>query len=378
MQRALRLAIRGCGWVSPNPLVGAVLVRGGQVIGEGYHHGPGLPHAEIEAIRAATRAGRRLRGSTLYVTLEPCCTHGRTPPCTEAIVSSGIQRVVVAAVDPNPLHHGRGLRLLRRKGIAVEVGVLRQPATRLNEAFNHWIVHRRPFVVLKSAMSLDGKIATVAGESKWITGPPARAHAMALRQASDAILVGINTVLADDPRLTVRVEPGCGFRRPKSSLWRLVLDSCGRTPPGAQMIVGEIPGRTTVVVTRRAPASRVKRLASRVQVWKAPITDGRVCLEWVIARLGEAGVTQLLVEGGAEVHASFLRQGLVNRVAFYYAPKILGGRTATRSVGGQGFPSPEQSVRLSGLEWSRVGADLFLSGLVDSQKTEWPAGGDVR
>lgn len=365
MQRALRLAIRGCGWVSPNPLVGAVLVRGGRVIGEGYHHGPGLPHAEIEAIRAASRAGRRSRGSTLYVTLEPCCTHGRTPPCTEAIVSAGIQRVVVAAVDPNPRHRGRGLRLLRQRGVAVEVGLLRRSALRMNEAFNHWIVHRRPFVVLKAAMSVDGKIATVTGESKWITGAQARAHAMGLRQASDAILVGVNTVLADDPRLTVRTEPGCGFRRPKSSLWRLVLDSRGRTPLNSQIVAGGIPGRTTVVVTHRAPASRVKRLASRVEVWEAPAVQGRVNLEWVVARLGEAGVTQLLVEGGGEVHASFLRQRLVNRVAFYYAPKILGGRTAPRAVGGLGFASLQEGVQLSGLEWTRVGADLFLSGLVE-------------
>ena len=218
-QLALRLARRGYGATSPNPMVGAVLVKGGKIIGRGWHRRAGLPHAEIEALRDAQKRGHNPRGATLYVTLEPCCTHGRTPPCTDAIIAAGIKQVVVGATDPNPKHAGKGFKILRRAGIEVLWGVrpragalntanarrteIADECAKLNEAFNHWIVHRTPFVTVKAAMTLDGKIATASGESKWITGEKARAHGMKLRQGSDAILVGINTILADDPSLTV-------------------------------------------------------------------------------------------------------------------------------------------------------------------------------
>src|SRR5712664_1862480 len=208
MRLALRLARRGCGTTSPNPMVGAVLVKRGKIIGQGWHHRAGGLHAEIEAFRDAQARGNDPKGSTLYVTLEPCSTHGRTPPCTDAIKAAGIKQVVVAATDPNPAHAVRGFRLLKRAGIQVVHGILADEATRMNEAFNHWIVHRTPFITVKAAMTLDGKIATAAGESKWITGPKARARGMQLRQEADAILVGINTVLADDPGLTARRIPG--------------------------------------------------------------------------------------------------------------------------------------------------------------------------
>lgn len=207
MRRALALARRGYGTTSPNPMVGAVLVKGGRIIGQGWHHCAGEPHAEIEALRNAERRRNSPEGATLYVTLEPCCTHGRTPPCTAAIKAAGIKRVVVAAKDPNPQHAGRGFLILRRAGIEVEHGVLAEEATKLNEALNHWIVQRTPFVTVKAAMTLDGKIATASGESKWITGEEARAEGMRLRAGADAILVGVNTVLADDPSLTVRETP---------------------------------------------------------------------------------------------------------------------------------------------------------------------------
>src|SRR5882724_1283885 len=212
MRLALRLARRGCGATSPNPMVGAVLVKRGKIIGQGWHRRAGGPHAEIEAFRDAQARGNDPKGSTLYVTLEPCSTHGRTPPCTDAIKAARIKKVVVAASDPNPAHAGRAFRLLKRTGIKVVHGILADKAARLNEAFNHWIIHRTPFVTVKAAMTLDGKIATAAGESKWITGPTARAHGMRLRQESDAILVGINTVLVDDPGLTARKIPGSSFK----------------------------------------------------------------------------------------------------------------------------------------------------------------------
>ena len=206
MQLALRLARRGYGATSPNPMVGAVLVKGGKIIGHGWHRRAGQPHAEIEALRDAQKHGHSPRGATLYVTLEPCCTHGRTPPCTDAIISAGIKKVVIGATDPNPQHAGKGFKILRRSGIEVVHGILGNACTKLNEAFNHWIVHGTPFVTVKAAMTLDGKIATAGGESKWITGEKARAHGVKLRQGSDAILVGINTILADDPSLTARSQ----------------------------------------------------------------------------------------------------------------------------------------------------------------------------
>ena len=364
MRRALELARRAYGHVSPNPLVGAVLVKAGRVIGEGYHHRAGLPHAEIEAIRAAEKAGHRTKGATLYVTLEPCCSHGRTPPCTNAILASGVARVVVAAIDPNPRHRGRGLKLLRRRGVRVESGVLQPEATQMNEAFNHWVVKREPFVVVKSAMTLDGKIATASGESRWITGPAARAKGMWLRQGADAILVGIRTVIADDPSLTIRREQGCGFRRPKSPLKRVVLDSLARTPLTAKLVRDSHAADTIVVVAESAPRRRVRALSERVTVWQAPSADGRIDLSWLLAQLGQGGITQLLVEGGGEVNAAFLQARRVQRVAFFYAPKILGGRDAKRAVAGTGFPSLDEAPRLSVLQWERIGADLFLTGLV--------------
>src|SRR5438094_5149552 len=220
MRLALRLARRGYGRTSPNPMVGAVLVRNEKIIGRGWHRRAGEPHAEIEAIRDVERRGGSARGATLYVTLEPCSTHGRTPACTEAIRTAGIRRVVAATTDANPKHAGRGFQILRRAGIEVVTGVLAEESDRLNEAFNHWIVHRTPFVTVKPAMTLDGKIATAAGESKWITGEKARGQAMKLRHGADAILAGVNTVLADDPSLTAR-SPRSVIRNP--NLRRIVL-----------------------------------------------------------------------------------------------------------------------------------------------------------
>ncbi len=360
MRRALQLARRGLGRTSPNPMVGAVLVRGGKIIGEGWHRRAGEAHAEVEALRDAARRGERVRGATLHVTLEPCCTHGRTPPCTEAILAAGIRRVVVAATDPNPLHAGKGLEILRKAGVTIATGALATEATRLNEVFNHWIVRRTPFVTMKAAMTLDGKIATASGDSKWITGERSRALAMQLRFASDAILVGINTVLADDPSLTAR-SPNGRVRKP---LRRVVLDAFARTPPDAAIVSDEFAALTTVVVSRAAPASRAKALARRAKVLVAPARHGRINLSWLLKRLGSEGVTSVLVEGGGAVNAAFLEAGLAQRVAFFYAPKILGGRDARRGVAGDGARRLTDLIELRDVEWRRVGADLMLSARV--------------
>lgn len=363
MQLALRLARRGYGATSPNPMVGAVLVKGDRIIGRGWHHRAGDAHAEIEALHDAQKRGHTVKGATLYVTLEPCCTHGRTPPCSETIRAAGIKRVVAGAVDPNPQHRGRAFKILHRAGIAAVHGVKAEECERLNEAFNHWIVRRTPFVIVKAGMTLDGKIATASGESRWITGEKARAYGMKLRRGADAILVGINTVLSDDPSLTVRKQ-GTGARGHK--LRRIVLDARARTPLEAKVLSDECAALTTIVVSKLAPKWRVAALAKRVRVLAAPSARGKISLRWLLNKLGAEDVTSLLVEGGGEVNASFLLDGLAQRVTFFYAPKILGGRGSHGAVAGEGARSLAESLILTDLEWRRLGPDWLLSARVEA------------
>ncbi len=373
MRLALRLARRGYGTTSPNPMVGAVLVKGGKVIGRGWHRCAGGPHAEIEALRDAQKRGHNPRGATFYVTLEPCCTHGRTPPCTKAIIAAGIKRVVAGAIDPNPKHVGKGFKILKRAGIEVIHGILADEFAKLNEAFNHWIVHRTPFVTVKAAMTLDGKIATASGESKWITGEKARAYGMQLRQGADAILVGINTILADNPSLTARSQKSEVRSQNKNQrLRRIVLDSLGRTPLNARVVSDEFAALTTIVVSNRASKKRAAALKKRVNVLVAPLAESKIKnekskidLAWLLKKLGAENVTSLLVEGGGEVNASFLLGGFAHRIAFFYAPKILGGRDATKAVGGEGVVRLEDAIKLRQAEWRRLGEDLLLTAGVE-------------
>lgn len=363
MRRALKLAAKGFGNTSPNPCVGAVVARDGVQLGAGFHRRAGGPHAEIAAFADARKRGNKVFGGTLFVTLEPCSTTGRTPPCTRAIVEAGIKRVVVAAVDPNPLHAGRGLKILRRRGIEVESGVLSEAAAKLNEAFNHWIVARTPFVVAKAAMTLDGKIATATGESKWITGSRAGKVAMRLRRESDAILVGVNTVQADDPALTVRsarADVSGGI-----PLLRIVLDTHGRTPLDAKVVTDEYAEHTIIVVSRDAPAKRIAALEKQVTVWRVGARQGRISLRPLMKRLGNKNVTRLLVEGGGEVNGSFFDAGLVNRIAFFYAPKILGGSNARSGVAGTGVVRLADVPEVLDAKWRQLDEDLFLTGLID-------------
>jgi diaminohydroxyphosphoribosylaminopyrimidine deaminase/5-amino-6-(5-phosphoribosylamino)uracil reductase len=373
MRLALRLARKARGATSPNPMVGAVLVKGGQIIGRGWHHRAGTPHAEIEALGDAQRKGHSPRGATLYVTLEPCCTHGRTPPCTDAILAAGVRKVIVGATDPNPRHRGRAFRILKRAGLGIEADVLADACTSLNEAFNHWIIHRTPFVTIKAAMTLDGKIATAAGESKWITGPEARAYGMSLRAGADAVLVGINTVLADDPSLTFRASRKTAIPAKNYRLRRIVLDAQARTPLTARVADDEYAALTTVVVSRLAPARRVAVLGRRVRVLVAPVathargdapSSAQLDLRWLLRQLGSEGVAQLLVEGGGEVNASFLLGRLAHRIAFFYAPKILGGRDARKAVAGEGATALNETLDLTDLRWRQLGPDLLLTARV--------------
>jgi diaminohydroxyphosphoribosylaminopyrimidine deaminase/5-amino-6-(5-phosphoribosylamino)uracil reductase len=367
MRLALRLARKGYGQTSPNPMVGAVLVKGGKIIGRGWHRRAGLPHAEIEALRDAQKRGHNPRGAALYVTLEPCCTHGRTPPCTEAIIAAGIKRVIVGATDPNPKHAGKGFQILKRAGIKVVRGILADDCARLNEAFNHWIVHRTPFVTVKSAMTLDGKIATASGESKWITGEKARMFGMNLRAGSDAILVGVNTILADNPGLTARNIQHPTFNIQHQKLRRIILDPMARTPLNSKVVRDEFTHLTTIVVSKAAPKSRMATLAKRVNILVAPAKSKiknqkfQINLRWLLKKLGSENITSLLVEGGGETNASFLLGGFTQRVAFFYAPKILGGRDSRKSVAGDGIKNLADAIQLRNLEWKKIGEDLLMT-----------------
>ena len=302
----------------------------------------------------------------MYVTLEPCSTHGRTPPCTEAIIAAGVKRIVVAATDPNPKHAGKGFAILKRAGVRVERcdEKISAEAERLNEAFNHWIVHRTPFVMVKAAMTLDGKIATASGESKWITSDQSREEGMKLRQGADAVLVGVNTILADDPGLTFRSK----FKVQSSKLRRrVVLDSLARTPVRSRVMSDGFAAQTIVVVSDRAPEKRVAALARRVKVLVAPGSGSQIDLFWLLKMLGAQEITSLLVEGGGEVNASFLLGGFAQRVALFYAPKILGGRDSRKAVTGEGVGSLGEIINLREVEWRKVGVDLLLTGRVVGQ-----------
>jgi diaminohydroxyphosphoribosylaminopyrimidine deaminase/5-amino-6-(5-phosphoribosylamino)uracil reductase len=314
----------------------------------------------VNALVSAKRKGFDTAGATLYVTLEPCSTFGRTPPCTNAIIEHQIARVVVGATDPNPKHAGKAFRLLRARGIRVEHGLLASACERLNEAFNHWIVHRRPFVVLKSAMSLDGKIATNSGQSKWITGEKARVFGMRLRLGADAILCGINTVLRDDPSLTLR-----GKVPAHKTLRRIILDPQARTPLTAK-VVSDQAAPTTIVVASGADKERVQELQRRVNVVVCPVSRDRRTfkLDALFQTLGGENVTSLLVEGGGETHAAFLSQKLVNRIYFFYAPTVITGRDAPKAIAGDHTLNNGAGYRVSSPEWHSLGRDLLLTGLV--------------
>ncbi len=361
MKEALELAARP-GWrTHPNPMVGAVVVKRKRVIGRGYHRRAGGPHAEVLALR---EAGEGARGATLYVTLEPCCHHGRTPPCTDAVLSAGVSRVVAAMRDPNPEVAGGGIRTLRKGKVRVQVGLLGDKARRLNEAFCRRVRDGRPWVILKSAVSLDGKIATVTGDSRWITSAESRAHAHQLRDRVDAIVVGIGTVLADDPRLTARPKGGKG-RDPM----RVILDGRLRIPLNAKALNRRSAASIIMAATRQADARRVRALRKRgAEVWILPSRDGRVSLKRVLSELAKREITTLLVEGGGRVAGSFVREGYVDRVAFYVAPLLVGGEDAPGPLRGKGAATLAGAWGLREVTVTPLGPDLLIEGYVQSKK----------
>ena len=363
MQRALRLAARGRGRTSPNPMVGAVIVSKGRIVGQGYHHRAGEPHAEVLALR---KAGTRARGGTLYVTLEPCChTRKRTPPCVPALVEAGLRRIVVAMLDPNPHVKGRGVARLRRAGIDIAVGCCREESEQLNEAYIHWIKTGRPFLTLKAAMTLDGKIATAAGESRWITGASARLAVHRLRSQVDAVMVGIGTVLHDDPQLTAR-PPGSRVRQPL----RVILDSRLRIPLNAKVLSRKGGGEVMIVTTRHAAKPRIEnlqRLGATVVI--VPAEHGRVSLNACLTELGKRGITSVLLEGGSEMNASALSAGLIHRLQLYVALTVLGGQDAKGVFGGTSPASLTDAMPLKDVQVKRVGKDVFIEAMVASRSS---------
>jgi diaminohydroxyphosphoribosylaminopyrimidine deaminase/5-amino-6-(5-phosphoribosylamino)uracil reductase len=363
MQMALRLAARGAGWVSPNPMVGAVVVREGRVVGRGWHRHYGGAHAEVEALR---RARTQARGATLYVTLEPCNHHGLTPPCTEAVLKAEIERVIIATLDPNPRVTGGGAARLKEAGVRVDIGLLEVEARRLNEAWFKWVETGLPFVIAKAACSLDGRVAMPTGESRWLTGEASRAFGHRLRHACDAILVGIGTVLADNPQLTTRLAGRRGREgegpRAKDPI-RIVLDSRLRLPLNACLLHLDSLAPTWIATTEGAPKDKISALEDLgAEVLLLPEENGRVALKPLLRLLGERKVQSLLVEGGPQVLGSFFDQQLVDKFYFFFAPKILGSKDAYPAVAGKGAAYLKDAPTGKNLTIRRLGPDFLISG----------------
>ena len=351
MRAAIGLARRAAGRTSPNPMVGAVVVREGRIVGRGYHARAGGDHAEVRALR---QAGEAARGATLYVNLEPCSHFGRTPPCVKGVVEAGVERVAAGMIDPNPQVAGSGVQALRRAGVRVDVPVLEEECRRLNEAFVKHVIRGLPFVALKLAASLDGRIATAAGDSKWVTGPEARKFVHRLRNRYDAVLVGSGTVLADDPQLTCRLPGG---RDP----WRVVLDGRLRTPATARLVAQPEPGKTVLVTGRDVPAARRKRLEDLgVQVWSFPMRQGRVAFRRVLRRLAREGVLSVMVEGGAVTAGRAISEKVVDKVLCFYAPKFIGAE-GLPMVGDLGITRMRRCPQLGNPEVRRLGDDILVS-----------------
>ena len=359
MRQALSIAEYAIGRTSPNPMVGAVIVSNGRVIGQGWHRLAGTPHAEINALQ---QAGDLARDATMYVTLEPCSHYGRTPPCADAVIAAGIKKIVVAMNDPNPLVAGRGIKKLREAGIEVVEGVLAAEAARLNEIFIKYISTQMPFVLLKSAMSLDGKIAAYTGHSQWITGPESRERVQKLRDCYDAILVGIGTVLADNPRLTTRLS-----YKGKNPI-RIIVDSMARTPLDAHVVTDGLP--TIIAVTPEAPNDRIQALNSfdTVEVFVANQKQGSVDLRQLFKALAQRSITSILIEGGGSINASALAENLVDKIYWFIAPKIIGGQGALGPVSGQGVSDVNQAYLFEDMNIETSGQDILISAYMRNRE----------
>lgn len=353
MKMAYELAKKGMGRTSPNPMVGAVIVKGRRMVGAGWHQRRGGEHAEITALK---KAGAQARGAKLYVTLEPCGHFGRTPPCVDRIIAAGISKVYVGMIDPNPLMEGKSIQRLRKAGITVEVGLLKEQLTKLNEVFVKYITSGRPFTVAKSAQTLDGKIATVTGESKWITSEKSRKFSHELRNYFDAIMVGINTVLKDDPML----NPA----RKSQKIKKIILDSTLRTPLNARLFQGTEKSSVLIATTAKASRRKIDLLSNKATVLVCPSKGGHVDLQWLWKDLGQREISSLLIEGGARVIGRALKRNLVDKLFIFIAPKIVGDQEALSSIDGLQTTDINQLVRLNNLTVYKIDQDIFIQGYV--------------
>ena len=367
MRRALGLAEQALGWCSPNPAVGAVLVQGDEVVGEGFTQPPGSAHAEVVAL---DRAGQRARGATLYVTLEPCSHQGRTPPCTDALIAAGVADVRVATLDPSPWVNGSGIQRLRDAGLPVAVGEREQEAARLNEAYFKWVAVRRPFVTLKYAMTADGKSATRTRSSRWITGTESREYVALLRSKVDAVLVGIGTVVADDPELTARPMLAEGQRdHPVHQPLRVIVDSAASIPLDARVVADQSTARTLVCTTERASGEKLERLAGcGVETLVVGSRNRKVDIMDLMRALGERGVVSVLAEPGGTLAAGLLDAGAVDKILAFVAPKVAGGVSAPGPVGGEGITSMGEALELIDTAWTLMGRDVLLTGYVRKER----------
>ncbi|OGI04523.1 MAG: hypothetical protein A2X42_10370 [Candidatus Margulisbacteria bacterium GWF2_38_17] len=361
MRKVLKLAAKGIGITSPDPLVGAILVKEGRIIASGYHKECGTPHAEVVAIN---KIGRKAEGATLYVNLEPCCHWGNNPPCTLPVISNGIKRVVVGMKDPNPLvKKCDSAKVLRDAGIQVDYGCLENESRKLNEIFVKYITTGLPFVILKSGMSLDGKIATASGASKWITSQASRLMVHKLRSMVDAILVGIGTVIQDDPELTVRDVNSSQIKDPV----RVIIDSSARIPLNARVLNLSSKAATIVVVTELAAKEKITLLEEKgAIVIKTKALDGKVNLSELITILGERKLTSLMVEGGGTINSSFFNAGIIDKVLFFIAPKIIGGKDSPTPIDGAGILSMADVSNLNNVSFTQIGDDILVEGYISS------------
>lgn len=344
----------GKGRTSPNPMVGALVVKGKRIIGKGYHKKSGTPHAEILALE---EAGKDAIDSTLYVNLEPCCHYDKkTPPCTDVIIKSGVKRVVLSMIDPNPKVSGKGIKILRKAGIKVEKGILEEESMRLNEAYIKYITTGSPFVILKIASSLDGKIATASGESKWITGDKSRKKVHHLRSEVDAVMVGIGTVLKDDPRLDVRLVKG---RDPH----RIILDSKLKIPLNAKVLNTESEAKTFIATGPDAPKEKIAALKERgAEIIPVDLSEDYINLSSLMKELGSRGIMSLMIEGGSETNASALKEGIVDKVLLFISPKIIGGHDSKGSIGGKSPERLSDAIILRDIKMKRLGEDILIEG----------------
>lgn len=352
MQLALDLARKADGRTSPNPLVGAVIVKNGRIIGQGFHEQAGFPHAEIIAMESVKNK-KLLKGASLYLNIEPCNHYGRTGPCTKAIINAGISEVFAAMIDPNPKNNGAGFTELQRVGIKVNTGILGERARKMNEAFIKWITTKKPFVIMKTAISLDGKIATNTGESKWISSEESRNYVHKLRNRVDAVIIGINTVLKDDPYLTTRIKDG------KDPL-RIILDSRLRIPMDVKILKDKNAMIATTLKYNRKKKIALEKKGIGVIVVRKNIK--KVDLRELMDELSLRGITHIMIEGGSEVNASALKAGIVDKVIYFIAPKIIGGSDAKTAIGGKGIAHMKDAMNLNNIEIKQMGHDIVMEG----------------